>query len=104
MIAEGDAGKVIVGGSLVTYEALERARKVKVKGIVAGGAKMEDLEKILKTRIGVAITGRENLEFTLILTEGFGKLPMSETAFKILKENEGKTAAVNGATQVRAGS
>jgi hypothetical protein len=103
MIAESDAGKVIVGGSLVTCEALERARKVKVKGIVAGGAKMEDLEKILKTRIGVAITGRENLEFTLILTEGFGKLPMSETAFQILKENEGKTAAVNGATQVRAG-
>jgi hypothetical protein len=103
MIAESDAGKVIVGGSLVTYEALERARKVKVKGIVAGGAKMEDLEKILKTRIGVAITGRENLEFTLILTEGFGKLPMSETAFQILKENEGRTAAVNGATQVRAG-
>ncbi|MEM2445816.1 MAG: hypothetical protein QW734_04080 [Candidatus Bathyarchaeia archaeon] len=103
MIAESDAGKIVVGGSLVTYEALEKASKVKVKGIVVGGAKMEDLEKILKTRIGVAITGRENLVYTLILTEGFGKLPMSEAAFKILKENEGRVAAVNGATQVRAG-
>ena len=103
MITESDAGKIVVGGSLVTYEALEKASKVKVKGIVVGGAKMEDLEKILKTRIGVAITGRENLDYTLILTEGFGKLPMSEAAFKILKENEGRVAAVNGATQVRAG-
>ncbi len=103
MITENDAGKIVVGGSLVTCEALEKACKTKVKGIVAGGAKMEDLENILKTRIGVAITGRENLDFTLILTEGFGKLPMSEAAFKILKDNEGKIAAVNGSTQVRAG-
>ncbi|MGB9778507.1 MAG: hypothetical protein ACPLW8_03795 [Candidatus Bathyarchaeales archaeon] len=103
MITENDAGKIIVGGSLVTYEALEKARKAKVNGIVVGGARMEDLESILRTRIGVAITGRENIEFTLILTEGFGKLPMSENTFSVLKENEGKIAAINGTTQVRAG-
>jgi hypothetical protein len=103
MITENDAGKIIVGGSLVTYEALEKARKIKVNGIVVGGARMEDLESILKTRIGVAITGREDIDFTLILTEGFGKLPMSENTFRILKENEGRIAAINGTTQVRAG-
>ncbi|MDH7477802.1 MAG: hypothetical protein QHH17_05415, partial [Candidatus Bathyarchaeota archaeon] len=103
MITENDSGKIVVGGSLVTYEALEKARKVKVNGIVVGGARMEDLENILKTRIGVAITGREEIDFTLILTEGFGKLPMSENTFRILKENEGKIAAINGTTQVRAG-
>lgn len=103
MITDQDVGKIVVGGALVTYEALERARKIKVAGIVAGGAMMEDLERVLNAKIGVAITGREDIGFTLILTEGFGKLPMSENVFVILKENEGKVAAVNGATQVRAG-
>ncbi len=102
-IGEHHAGRIIVGGSLVTYEALEKARKVGVAGVVAGGAKITDLERILGYRIGVAITGRENIGFTIVLTEGFGRLPMSERAFSIFRENEGREAAINGATQVRAG-
>lgn len=102
-IREHHAGKIIVGGSLITYEALEKARKVGVAGIVVGGAKITDIERILGYRIGVAITGRENIGFTLVLTEGFGRLPMSNRAFEIFKENEGREAAINGATQVRAG-
>ncbi|MCX8184187.1 MAG: hypothetical protein RMI56_04820 [Sulfolobales archaeon] len=102
-IREHHAGKVIVGGSLITYEALEKARKVGVAGVVVGGAKITDLERILGYRIGVAITGRENIGFTIVLTEGFGRLPMSRRAFEIFEENEGREAAINGATQVRAG-
>lgn len=102
-ISEAHAGKIVIGGSLVTYEALVKARKVGVRGIVVGGAKITDVERILGYRIGVAITGRENIGFTLILTEGFGNLPMSERAFEIFRSNEGREAALNGATQVRAG-
>lgn len=102
-IGEHHAGKIVVGGSLITYEALEKARKVGVAGVVVGGAKITDLERILGYRIGVAITGRENIGFTIVLTEGFGRLPMSKRAFEIFKENEGVEAAINGATQVRAG-
>lgn len=102
-IFESDNGKIIVGGSFVNLEALEKANKIGVKGIISGGADIEDLEKLIGSRMGVAITGREELGFTLILTEGFGKLPISDKAFKILKDNEGRIAAINGATQVRAG-
>lgn len=102
-ISEAHAGKIVVGGSMITYEALVKAAKVGVRGIVVGGAKITDLERILGYRIGVAITGREQLPYTIVLTEGFGKLPMSERAFKIFKDHEGEEAAINGATQVRAG-
>lgn len=102
-ISEHHVGKIVVGGSLVTYEALEKARKVGVAGIVVGGAKITDIERILGYRIGVAITGRESIGFTLVLTEGFGRLPMSEKAYEVFKENDGREAAINGATQVRAG-
>ena len=102
-IGEHHAGKIVIGGSLATYEALEKARKVGVAGLVVGGVKITDLERFLGYRIGVAITGRENIGFTLVLTEGFGRLPMSEKAFKVFEEHQGFEAAINGATQVRAG-
>ncbi len=102
-IFDSDYGKIIVGGSFVSLEALKKAKKIGVKGIISGGANIEDLEKLIGSRIGVAITGREELGFTLIITEGFGKLSISERAFEILKDNEGRKVAINGATQVRAG-
>jgi hypothetical protein len=100
---ESHAGKIVIGGSFVTYEALTKAQRIGVKGIVVGGANIADIEKLVGYKIGVAITGRENIGFTLILTEGFGRLAMSERVFNILKQNEGSEAAVNGTTQVRAG-
>jgi hypothetical protein len=102
-VGEHHAGKIVIGGSLATYEALEKARRVGVAGLVVGGVKITDLEKFLGYRIGVAITGRENIGFTLVLTEGFGKLPMSEKAFRVFEEHQSFEAAINGATQVRAG-
>jgi len=96
-------GKVIVGGSGVTDEAYRRALEVGVKGIVVGGLDVEDLIEILGEDIGVAITGEENIDITVIATEGFGALPISERTFNLLKNMEGKMSAINGATQIRAG-
>jgi len=42
--------------------------------------------------------------FTLIVTEGFGEMAMSERTFALLRKLEGRGASVNGATQVRAGA
>jgi hypothetical protein len=96
-------GKVIVGGSGVTGEAYQRALEVGVKGIVVGGLDVEDLIEILGEDIGVAITGEENINITVIATEGFGALPISERTFNLLKNMEGRMSAINGATQIRAG-
>jgi len=96
-------GKVIVGGSGITGEAYQRALEVGVKGIVVGGLDVEDLIEILGEDIGVAITGEENIDITVIATEGFGALPISERTFNLLKNMEGKMSAINGATQIRAG-
>jgi hypothetical protein len=96
-------GKIIVGGSAVTSRAYEKALELGVKGIVVGGLDVEDLIEILGEDIGVAITGEENIEITVIATEGFGLLPMSQRTFDLLKSLEGKMSAMNGATQIRAG-
>ena len=53
--------------------------------------------------LGVAITGTEQVGFTLILTEGFGTIPMAQKTFKLLSAHAGQKAAISGATQIRAG-
>ena len=49
------------------------------------------------------MTGSEPLGLTVVLTEGFGRIPMAERTFALLHELEGMNASVSGATQIRAG-
>jgi hypothetical protein len=97
------AGKVIVGGALVTGEALAAAARAGVRAVVAGGIHDQDLRTFLGYELGVAITGAEDRGITLVLTEGFGRLRMAARTFELLQACEGKRASVSGATQIRAG-
>jgi len=116
MIAEGSSdvltareiesncrGKILVGGARVTNDALQKAIKVGTRGIVVGGIDDQDLTNFLGYKIGVAITGQEDIPLTLIITEGFGAIAMSEKTFSLLKEFDGRLVSINGATQIRAG-
>ena len=102
-ISEEDKGRILIGGSLITFGAFKRAVDVGVSGLVAGGMNYTDVTEIMGEAIGVAITGHEELGTTLIITEGFGKMNMSTRTFDLLKSFEGYVAAINGATQIRAG-
>jgi len=102
-ITSGCSGKILVGGSIITAEALHKAIDVGAKAVIVGGIKNKDLSDFLGYEIGVAITGHERIGLTLILTEGFGKMPMAQRSFELLKGHEGKLACINGATQIRAG-
>lgn len=96
-------GRVVVGGSLVTGAALEKAIELGIRGVVAGGFDDQDLRRFLGHDLGVAITGHENLGVTLIVTEGFGRIDMAPRTFRLLKRHQGQRASINGATQIRAG-
>lgn len=96
-------GKILIGGSFLSLEAYKKALSIQVAGIVVGGFNYYDLKAILGYNLGVAITGTEKLNTALIVTEGYGSIPMSEATFSLLKENDGKAASINGATQIRAG-
>ncbi|MFN8219707.1 MAG: hypothetical protein U0S12_06195 [Fimbriimonadales bacterium] len=102
-IHASDAGKILVGGSGISYDAIMKASECGVAGIIAGGIRDGDLVKFLGYDIGVAITGQEAINLTLMVTEGFGFLNMAHRTFELLKSLEGKFASINGATQIRAG-
>jgi len=103
LIDKNSKDKVVVGGSLVTADAIKKAISFGAKGIVVGGFSDKDLRDFLGYDIGVAITGSEELGITLVITEGFGQINMAEITFDLLKSKEGQMACINGATQIRAG-
>ncbi|MBI4231352.1 MAG: hypothetical protein HY608_10990 [Planctomycetes bacterium] len=96
-------GKVVVGGAYAPSEAFRLAREVGLSALVVGGIDDRDLRSLLGYDLGVAITGAETIGFTLILTEGFGRIPMARRTFDLLRANLGRKACVSGATQIRAG-
>ena len=94
---------IIVGGSLVTTDTIQKAIQLEVNGIITGGIDDADLRQLLGYELGVAITGSEKLGITLVITEGFGSIAMAERTFALLKAREGMKTSINGATQIRAG-
>ncbi len=103
LVDDDCAGKILVGGSLVTYDTLQAAVAAGASGIVCGGINDTDIDRFLGYPLGVAITGQEDKPLTLVITEGFGRIPMSDRAFGLLRDHEGQRASMNGATQIRAG-
>lgn len=97
------AGQILVGGATIEADAITRAAEQGAVGIVVGGIRDTDLVRYLGHDIGVAITGSEDIPLSIIVTEGFGAIQMASRTFRLLKSLEGKTASINGATQIRAG-
>ena len=96
-------GKIVVGGAYVNHAVFKEAIRIGVKAVVVGGFDDRDLRELLGYDLGVAITGQEAFGATLLLTEGFGRIRMSDRTFNLLKKLEGSEAALSGATQIRAG-
>ncbi|MFY9234620.1 MAG: hypothetical protein WAO58_09195 [Fimbriimonadaceae bacterium] len=102
-IRDDDCNKILVGGSGLTAAAIKRGSEIGVSGLIAGGIKDSDLIEFLGYDIGVAITGQEAINLTIMVTEGFGFLTMAHRTFKLLESLAGQVASINGATQIRAG-
>jgi len=96
-------GKVVIGGAFLSAATMTRAKELGIVGLVVGGIHDKDLRALLGYDLGVAITGTEQVGFTLILTEGFGTIPMAPKTFALLSTHAGQKASISGATQIRAG-
>ncbi len=102
-LSDEHKGKVLVAGALAHWRLMEAAKRVGAIALVVGGVLDTDIKQLLGYDIGVAITGHEQLPFTLVVTEGFGQIAMAKRTFELLASQEGRDASVNGATQIRAG-
>ncbi len=103
LIMSAHHGAIVIGGRRITREAVDKAREVGVAALISGGIDDQDLREILGYDLGVAVTGMEQLGLTIIITEGFGDIAMAQRTFDLFSQLQGRAAAVNGTTQIRAG-
>jgi len=95
--------KLLIGGSRVDVNFLNKAASLGVRGVIVGGIDASDLREFLGYDLGVAITGSEEKGISVIITEGFGEMRMAEKTFSLLRSLEGRKASMSGVTQIRAG-
>ncbi len=102
-IDDSVAGKILVAGSFASFDAIQKARSKGAAGLVVGGMNQLDLVSVLGKELSVGITGHEESDFTIVILEGFGKIPMNQETWDILARHAGKVASIDGTTQIRAG-
>lgn len=102
-IGPSHRGMILLHPGRIDGSALPAAAQHGLVGLVGASIIDTELMDYLGFNIGVAITGEEAIPFTLVLTEGFGDMTMPQRTRELLQSLSGRQAAINGATQIRAG-
>ena len=89
MIDPSCYGAILVGGVGLPKNIFEQAEALQIRGIVIGGLEPEALEHA------------EESPCPVVVTEGFGAVPMSEPLFRLLQTNAGREAAISGYVRLR---
>jgi hypothetical protein len=98
------AGRIVIGGGWAEPDAWRLLAERKAVGLIIGSLRDSELKDFLGYDLGLAITGHEDVPYTVIVTEGFGHVPMSKVTFDLLASLEGRPASMSGQTQIRAGA
>ena len=124
MIDARAAYAVVLGGSEISAEALRRIVSLGARGVITGSIRSSELADFLgyphmaEWRMG-ASTGSSNgwdfpppnpaghstvpPDFVIVVTEGFGAVPMSPRTFETIAAYDGQEIAVDGTTRLRGG-
>lgn len=102
-IDEHVSGKILVSGSSASLEAVQAARAHGALGLITGGMNQLDLVQLAGRELNIGLTGQEDTDFTVVILEGFGQLPVNRQTWDILEKHNGNIASIDGTTQIRAG-
>jgi hypothetical protein len=97
-------GRIVVAGAWAERNAWRLLAERGAAGLVVGSLTDSELRDYLGFDLGLAITGHEDVPFPVLVTEGFGRVPMAEGTFRLLKSLGGREASMSGRTQIRAGA
>lgn len=98
------SGMILAGGRAPSADVVRAAAARGAHGFITGSIDDRALAAYLGYDIGIALTGDEDISMTLIITEGFGEIPMGVRSWNLFSKFNGVSASINGATQVRAGA
>ncbi len=87
MINEDHAGKIIVGGSMLTREAITKCINMGVSGCIVGGIDYKDILSVQKD---------SDIGFTMVALEGYGNIAINEKTYEELKKCDNYYSFING--------
>ena len=96
--------KIVFYNDAPNIEMLQKLSNLHVKGLIIPSISSNTLKEFLGYDIGIAVTGDENVNMTIVMTEGFGKMKFNPKITKILNKNINKRVSISGVTQIRAGA
>lgn len=76
-------GGILVGGHLEDVDTLNALAEIPIRGLILGSILASLLPAVQK------------LSFPVVLTDGFGRLPMNVPAFRLLSTNSGREVSIN---------
>lgn len=94
--------QILLLNSQLTYKDYQKLPS-SIKGIIIPSIHKSELEKIIKKETGVILTGYEELEIPILITEGFGNRGFSDELEKIFKTLTNQKGTILPHTQIRAG-
>lgn len=98
------AGKIVCCFGSITDETVRTLREQGVLGVIASSIEGQALLRLCGQSVNLAATGDEDIGIALILTEGFGDLPMGRKTKMVLEKCIAQQVSICGTTQVRAGA
>jgi len=95
-ITESMRGSIIVGGGMVLPEALQKSAACGVVGIISGGINAGDFKAMAGEVVKTVQQVWSDVGLTIMVTEGFGAIPIGEDIFPVLQQHNGKYAFLDG--------
>lgn len=88
-------GDIVVAGSLIYKDALSQAVKLGIKGIICGGINAKDYLSMSGGKINTTKL-KPDVGISVLITEGFGGIPINNEVFEVLKRFNNSFAIIDG--------
>lgn len=89
------AQSIVVTGALIDYEALMKVYTLGIYGIISGGVNFSSYKPLIN-KFSASINLITDVGVTIVVSEGFGAVPIGEDIYNLLLSYEGQFIYVSG--------
>lgn len=95
-ISSLDQNQILVGGGVIFTDALEKALGMHVSGLISGGINSVAYKEMVGGRWNLVNKKWSDVGITLVVTEGFGSIPIGDDIYNVLKSYDGRFCLIDG--------
>lgn len=88
--------EILVGGSIVSKEAITAAISAGINGIIIGGINAQDYKSMAGGKLIFPKKLENDIGISIAICEGFGSVSIGEDIYQILAEYDGKFVLIDG--------